>query len=167
MTAVSAAYDASVWSDFAVAEVGAAAALAGLLVVAASININKLLELPGMVARLAATLVLFVGVLAVGTVLLVPGLHRVVLGAVVAAIGAMQTALVLRFHGLHGVESQHRRTALQSLLVSTVATLAVAVAGTSLAADVGGGLYWLVPATVTAFAIGLLNAWVVLVEILR
>jgi hypothetical protein len=43
----------------------------------------------------------------------------------------------------------------------------IAVAGIALAAESLGGLYWLVPGTLLAFTIGLANAWVALVEILR
>jgi hypothetical protein len=41
------------------------------------------------------------------------------------------------------------------------------VAGVSLLAAGGGGLYWLVPSVLTAIVFGLINAWVLLVEIMR
>ncbi len=43
----------------------------------------------------------------------------------------------------------------------------VVAAGLSLLADGGGGLYWLVPAVRLATVAELVNAWVLLVEILR
>ena len=43
----------------------------------------------------------------------------------------------------------------------------VIVAGVSEVAGAGGGLYWLVPATVLAILAGLVNTWVLLVEIMR
>ena len=43
----------------------------------------------------------------------------------------------------------------------------VIVAGASLVAQAGGGLYWLVPATVFMIVAGLVNTWVLLIEILR
>ena len=43
----------------------------------------------------------------------------------------------------------------------------VVAAGLSLLADGGGGLYWLVPAVLLATISGLVNAWVLLIEILR
>jgi hypothetical protein len=45
--------------------------------------------------------------------------------------------------------------------------LFVGVAGASLVAQRGGGLYWLVPAIVLLLGVGVMNAWVLLVEILR
>jgi hypothetical protein len=41
------------------------------------------------------------------------------------------------------------------------------VGGATLIAGHGGGLYWVAPAIVIAFATGLVGAWVLLVEILR
>jgi hypothetical protein len=43
----------------------------------------------------------------------------------------------------------------------------LAVAGASLLAGVGGGLYWVTPALVAAFLGGLGTVWVLLVEIRR
>ena len=43
MVPMSAHYDAKQWGDFAIATAGAAAALAGLLVVAISINVREIL----------------------------------------------------------------------------------------------------------------------------
>jgi hypothetical protein len=47
------------------------------------------------------------------------------------------------------------------------ATLPFVVAGATLLAHAGGGLYWLVPGVVFSFLTGVANAWVLLVEILR
>jgi hypothetical protein len=43
----------------------------------------------------------------------------------------------------------------------------ILVAGISLVAQTGGGLYWLVPATILTIAAGLVNTWVLLIEIMR
>ena len=51
------------WTDFFVAEVGAAAALAGLLVVAISINIAKIMGFPLLPGRAAQTLIIIGGAL--------------------------------------------------------------------------------------------------------
>jgi hypothetical protein len=41
----------------------------------------------------------------------------------------------------------------------------LAVAGASLLAQGGGGLYWLVPSLLLASFFGLINAWALLVEV--
>jgi hypothetical protein len=54
-----------------------------------------------------------------------------------------------------------------SAVTSQLATLPVLVAGASLVARSGGGLFWLVPAIVLLLGVGVMHAWVLLVEILR
>ena len=53
------------------------------------------------------------------------------------------------------------------LLPAAGITVCLGVAGGTLLALGGGGLYWLVPGTVIAILFGIVNAWVLLVEILR
>ena len=60
------------WSNFLVAEAGASAALAGLLFVAVSINIAKIIEYPGVSGRAAEALALLIGLLIIATLGLAP-----------------------------------------------------------------------------------------------
>jgi hypothetical protein len=52
-------------------------------------------------------------------------------------------------------------------VAAQLATLPVITAGASLLARSGGGLYWLVPAIVLLLGVGVMNAWVLVIEILR
>ena len=162
-----AAYDSAAWQSFAVAAVGAAAALAGLLVVACSININRVIELPSVVSRMAASLALFTGVLTAGTVLLVPGQDHRVAGIELAAVGGVMVMGTARNHGLRAARPEYRRNALGAAVWAVIASLFVVAAGALYAAGGGGGLFWLFPGVVIAYSVGLFNAWVALVEILR
>jgi hypothetical protein len=53
------------------------------------------------------------------------------------------------------------------LVVALIPGIALTMGGVSLAAGVGGGLFWTLAGVVTGFAVGVLNAWVLLVEINR
>src|ERR1700744_5822659 len=69
------------WAGFFEAELGAAAALAGLVIVAISINIARILADPTLPGRAGETLVAPTGVLVVASFALVPGQPAAFLGA--------------------------------------------------------------------------------------
>jgi hypothetical protein len=167
MEVVITAYHPDAWESFAVAEVGAAAALAGLLVVAASINISMIIKLPAVVSRLAGTLAMFTGILMIGTVLLVPDQARWLLGTEIVLLGVGMTLIVCLQHGLRQAEAGYRTPTVVMVTGGALSGITAMVAGGSLIAGAGGGLYWLLPSVLLAFGFGLVNAWVALVEILR
>ena len=66
------AYDASEWSDLFVASAGAGAALAGLVFVAVSINIDRILAGEGLPERALATVLTLLMAVCVSIVGLIP-----------------------------------------------------------------------------------------------
>ena len=67
------AYHVAAWTDFFVAAAGASAALAGLVFVAVSINVESILKYPGLPERGISTVLLFASVLVVSLFGLTPG----------------------------------------------------------------------------------------------
>jgi hypothetical protein len=61
------------WEPFFIASSGATAALAGLIFVAISINLDDILETPGLDRRALEALALLVGALILSLLVLVPG----------------------------------------------------------------------------------------------
>jgi hypothetical protein len=53
------------------------------------------------------------------------------------------------------------------IVLAQGAVLPLLIAGVSLLLLTGGGLYWLVPGIVLRLVVAVLDAWVLLVEILR
>jgi hypothetical protein len=161
-----AAYDTAAWEGFAVGVVGAAAALAGLLVVAASINIARIIESPVATVGLGLTLVLFALVLVVGIVMLTPGQGHVAVGVEIAAAGVLAAVAMLLIRR-RPVGPEFRALSVSAIIMALVGAGIFVVGGLGCAFSTLGGLYWVVPGTIVAFVVGLLNAWVDLVEVLR
>ena len=162
------AYAAAGWENFFVAEAGASAALAGLLFVAVSINLSRILAFPQLPGRAAEALIILVGVLVDATIGLVPEQPRWVLGAGMSVVGVTVWAYPILLQ-LRAIEAPGapRRWKTVRILSHQVATVPMLVAGLSVLVGRGGGLYWLLPGTIFSFSVGLLNAWVLLVEIQR
>ena len=92
---MSSAYDAAQWAEFGVAVVGATAALAGLLFVAVSINIERILRFPTLPRMAATTLILFGTALFAGILLLVPGQTHRALGTELLLLGVLAALVTL------------------------------------------------------------------------
>jgi len=158
------------WTAFFSAELGAAAALAGLVMVSISINLPKILEDPSLPGRAAETLALPTGVVVVASYVLVPGQSAVALGSEIAGAGALMwllpTYLQLRLRHAQG-RGAHWRNFVPRVLLTQVSALPVIAAGGMLMTGTPGAFYWMVPGIVTALISTVINAWVLLVEILR
>jgi len=163
------AYAAEHWTDFGVGVAGASAALAGLVFVAVSINLSKILEYRNLPGRAALTLILFVTPLIVGILLLVPGQPGAALGGELIFVGVVIGGFELLTNQRAGRSDKETKLTwvLVRFLPPIVSCGGVALAGVTLLAQAGGGLYWLVPSVLAAFVFGLVNAWVLLVEIQR
>lgn len=157
------------WANFALAITAAAATLAGLLFVAMSINLQRILSFPNLPARAAQTLILFATPLFTGVLVVVPGQPRTALGAELLATGiAIGTVLVVIDARAPRWDQETRLTGFVFRIFPAIASCGcLVIAGATLLARAGGGLYWLVPSVLAAFVFGLVNAWVLLVEIMR
>jgi len=157
------------WSEFNVAMVGATAALAGLLIVAMSVNISTIMSSKTMPARLAASIAALVLAITVSALGLIPGQPLVVYGIemVVAALGAgvfqwHAVALVFRQSGV----PRNYRFGQSAAGVFPIA--AFLLGGVLVIAGRGeAGLIAAAIGSILAIIAALLMAWVVLVELLR
>jgi modulator of FtsH protease len=163
------AYDPGRWTDFALGVVGASATLVGLLFVAVSINLQRILQFRGLPARAGQTLIFLATPLFVSVFVLVPDQSDSALAGEIFAVAFLAGAAHLRICVQSG-RSEHELLGLwlaNRVVPAAVATLCLVLAGATLLWQNGGGLYWLVPSLLLAIAAGIANAWVLLVEILR
>ena len=162
-----AAYDPEAWTDLFVAAAGASAALAGLVFVAVSINVERILQYEGLPERSLQTLMLLVSVLIVSIIGLIPGQDRIVLGVELFICG-LAFGLAIWSRGVRSTDpSTAGALAIDRIALTLLGTLPFVAGGLSLLAETGGGLYWIVAGIVFATLGAVANAWVLLVEILR
>jgi hypothetical protein len=141
-------YTTQGWGELFLAEAGASAALGGLLFVAVSINLERIIAIRSLPGAALATIVLLVAVLMVSTFALVPEQPRWVLGSEVLVVGIVAWATVtgISLRALRApIPNQPRFVPLISVVATQAATLPMVVAGVSLLVEAGGRLYWLVP----------------------
>lgn len=157
------------WANFFLAQVGASAALAGLIFVSVSISLAKILALAQLPGRALQALVVLLQILVIASLMLVPGQPLRLIGAEVLAIGLAVWTMVVIFdlRTLRSAGSNYRRRAVCRTVLSQSAALLYVVAGGLIVAIGIQGVYWLVPAIIFSFAIALVDAWVLLVEINR
>jgi hypothetical protein len=166
---VTTAYAAGSWIGFGTAVATAAAALAGLLFIAVSINLKQILEIKSLPSRAAQTLILFATPLISALLVIVPGQARIALGAELLATGLSigGTQVWLNLHATRRPEETAWRRLVGRVFPTVLSCACLAIAGATLIAAAGGGLYWPVPSVLAALIFGLINVWVLLVEILR
>ncbi len=157
------------WENFFIAEVGASAALTGLIFVAVSINLTRILSLPQLPSRALLALVLLMTILIVSSLLLVPGQSLILLGSEVLVIALTSWAVALRLDVsmLQNTERKYRRPFLYSIAMSQVAAVPYIIAGITILISGSAGIYWLVPAVIFSFSKAIFDAWILLIEINR
>ena len=162
-----ASYSPVVWHDFFLGTMGAAAALTGLLFVAISINLEQILKYPQLPGRAAGTLGILVSGLVVSGFALVPGQGNRALGIEIAAAGVVVAVQAISVTHGRGTPDEPQSWLIQHLASLLLPSIAFMVGGVSLIAGGGGGLYWVLAGVLLVFVSASINAWVLLVEILR
>jgi hypothetical protein len=155
------------WAAFFTAEVGASAALAGLVFVALSINLREIIGNSALIGRAAQTLLLLILPVGAGMAILAPYSRRAD-GAIALTIG-IGVALAVNRQLLRTARHSDRPRWELAFQVSTVelALVPVLVGAIVLVSgsDLGYGLLGF--GNLASIGVGILGAWVLLVEILR
>jgi hypothetical protein len=162
------------WHDFFLAQATATATLTGLVFVAVSINLQKIVSDPrsGLAGRAGEALILLVGVLTVSVLVLVPAQGVGVLGVEVLVVGLAAWGWIVaiqlpRLQEWGTMRAELRGPFVVRVVLGQVATLTLVIAGVAVLWVGPGGLYWLVAGTLFSILAALFEAWVLLVEINR
>jgi hypothetical protein len=156
------------WADFFIAEVSATAALAGLVIVAISINLQQILSIGHLPGRAREALSLLFSALIICSLALIPDQGMRLLGYEILGV----ELIVL----LNSIISQIRSIGIKPQKFSWFVGRAVAVLSTCVPIIIGSsllvsgnadGLYWIAPGVLAAIVVSVINTWVLLIEILR
>lgn len=157
------------WSDFYVAVAGASAALAGLIIVAMSVTIKQILASRTLPSRAGATISSMVLILVLAILGLMPQ-SDVALGIeiIVASAIALLPPLLMSQRVLTDTTYHVSMLIRVSRVIMGVVPVALALVGGILV--IGGlaaGLFLVAAGIALIFALSMLNAWVLLVEVQR
>jgi hypothetical protein len=162
------------WSNLFAAELGAAAALTGLLFVAVSINLSRILKLSHLPTRAVEALLALFSVLVVTSFALIPHQSFIAYGIEIGAAGIVafifQTIALIRTEAQSFRVSHTRYTPWRRglrILANQLPPIPFVISGILLTAGHSTGVYWIVPGVLLSFATSVLHAWILLVEINR
>jgi modulator of FtsH protease len=157
------------WDNFFVAQLGASAALTGLLFVGISINMSRILSVPVLPDRALEALALLTTILVVSSLMLVPGQSDLVLGVELTAVGLVSWAFITRLSRrvVRLSESAYRTSRRVEAALIQIATLSWVAAGVGLVLVGDVGVDFTVLAIVLSFLEVVQISWILLVEINR
>lgn len=157
--------------EFLVAAAGAAAALAGLIIVAMTVSIDRIILIPGMTSRAATA----IGMLIATTVISLAGLidqsaeafavEALIFAAATVALAIDSMVRVIRGRGDGSLGAAVVKSVIGVLpgVLFGVGAVCVLAGGDS---GLGAG-FWIGIGSLLAVIVAVLNAWVLLVEIKR
>lgn len=158
----------SEWQTYLAVQAGAAATLTGLVFVAVSINLARILSVPGLPGRAFDALVQLLQVFFIASFVLAPQ---------PAALLATETLLIALASLIGQMVSQYRYARLQPdhprswlvsrVLFSVAATLPFCVSGVMLLLNSPAWICGIVLGAFLSFIAAVTGAWVLLIEILR
>lgn len=161
------------WGEFGVGAAGATAALAGLLIVAISVNVKEILASRVATRGASSTIASLVLALVAALLMLVPGQSLPVMG--VELLVALLPATALQVRSLVAAAADRRAGAsgVTPGVLGAIAALAMlqfapfVVAGVLLIAGLAAGLYAVAAGVVLVIIASMVTAWALLVEVLR
>jgi modulator of FtsH protease len=157
------------WANFFVAQVGASAALLGLLFVGVSLNLDKILSYPVLPDRALLAMLMLLSILLVASILLIPNQPLTAIAIEVLLIGVLiwGSGTFIYVRDLRQIKPEGKVTFTGNFALFEFATLPYLVAGILLLVAAPDAFYWLAAAIILSALKALTDAWVLLVEINR
>ncbi|MFI8593385.1 hypothetical protein ACIGCK_03005 [Microbacterium sp. NPDC078428] len=156
------------WNEFNLGILGATAALAGLVIVAASVNIAEIVKSRSLTARLGAGIATLVLAITASALAMFPEITLVAYGVAVLA-----SALIAMMFNAHAARAILQNTDPQNgykgprAAINFLPAAIYAVGSAMLIAGEPAGLVVVAVGAIVAIPVALMISWIVLVEVLR
>jgi hypothetical protein len=157
------------WQPFLSVQAEAAATLTGLVFVAVSINLARIMAVPGLPGRAGESILQLLQIFFISSMILIPREPLSTLASEIFLVALASWIFQVVGQIRYGRSRADHPLAwlLTRIVGSQLATLPFFVAAALLFLGNPYGLYWLLPGFALSFVAGLISAWVLLVEILR
>jgi hypothetical protein len=156
------------WAEFNVAMVGATAALAGLVIVASSVNIGEIIKARSLTARLGAGIATLVLAIVASGLGLMPTITPFWLGILLLVSAAAAAAFqVQATRAIFADRDPAARAKLVKAIFGFLPIGAYTVGGVAILLGHPAGLSFAAAGCILAIVAGIVVSWVVLVEVLR
>ncbi|WP_421725356.1 hypothetical protein [Bauldia sp.] len=157
------------WDNFFLGQLGASAALGGLLFVAVSINLERILAAKDLPNRALLAMLLLLTVLVISALMLIPAQPTVTLGIEALALGAFVLAVgtAIEATAAKSPRITNRITYAVNVVLFAAAALPYIVGGILLLFGDLSGVYWIAVAIIFSIIKAVVDGWVLLVEIHR
>ena len=155
------------WSDLFVASAGASAALAGLVFVAISINVEDIVKNKGLPEMGVVTIMLLLGVLIVSLFGLIPEQSNQDLGIELLVMSIIWTAGIGRFAFRSLPDESNLERTVSRIGLPAFGTLPYLAGAVLLVSGSDTGMYFVFAGMIGAVIAAVMDAWILLVEIRR
>jgi hypothetical protein len=158
------------WANFFMTAASASAALAGLVFVALSVNIARIIEVPHLPSRAGATIGTLILILVSSMAVLIQQ-PPIALGVEILLFGIC--AWILKARSAYRSFADRVKTqrpvfeAVTETVLGQIQVLPFIVGAVLLILGNDYGLYWVAGGIIAVFVFSVYNSWVLLVEILR
>ncbi len=157
------------WQTYFAVQAGAAATLTGLVFVAVSINLARILSIPGLPGRAFDALLQLLQVFFIASYALIPRqpAERLAIEILVTAVASIigQTISQSRYARMH--PGHPRSWLITRIIMSLAATIPLCASGVLLLQGSGAWTAALVAGAVLSFIAAVTGAWILLIEIMR
>ncbi len=159
----------NLWQTYLSVAAEAAATLTGLVFVAVSINLARIVEIPGLPSLAVDSMSQLLGVVFIALASLVPGQRLPILGGEVLTVAVVLWLIQARLQiaYVRSDTGHPRQWATTRMLRTFAACLPFLIGGILMIRGSATGMYWFLPGVLLSIVAGVLNAWVLLVEVIR